>query len=486
MKESRNTPYAVIDEPLTTSPFLLSSEATTKLSNIDLMNGPFPTENVNSDIKNQRAVNEAIESHDLQHTSDVPHDVSEDVHIVSAGRRRSGAERSSTKSRLGRRAGAALLALSAFTSISVMNASKAEAGERHVYSKKQGSVKQVIQGLDPGDKLLFPKGTYDIGGMVINDLKGTSNEPITISSLDKKKPALLRGGITFNNPEYLKISNIRVEGIRRGSHAFAVAGGKKWSIVDSEFFNAKGVHALAVVAISSGKQNPKDWNFSNSCVHDASTPEHPETLTYAEQDRHHLVYINIANRLKEYSNGRMSRNILYGAPSGSAIKIGAGAPTVPEYGGSGIKIDHTTAAYARHGILAAGKVAKLVIEKNLTAKMVDENNPVGIHLVGIADRASRGDTVIARSNYAGRSTTKPNDMKTGVSYAVPENKRQLIGKTPEQVKAIKTNNMKKYKAMFKVDDSSLKVQANPNFDGIGCGKFKPQNGAARGFGRYAR
>jgi hypothetical protein len=236
----------------------------------------------------------------------------------------------------------------------------------------------AIAALRPGDTLRIAPGTYDIGSLGITVASGDRSHRITVTAADPTRPPLLRGALTLRKPNYWRLTYLRIQATDAVQHreALTMKGGEGWEVTNSEFFGAAQSGSFANVAISNFElsdqsSTPKNWLFSNNCVHDAgrgTTPGH-------NQSTDHNVYVNASG----HAPGRITRNVMFNANSGENVKVGNGGdPTL--IGASDVRIEYNTLADAGRQVLIFGKVTNTRVWGNLLVHATAGNARVGVYL----------------------------------------------------------------------------------------------------------
>jgi hypothetical protein len=243
-------------------------------------------------------------------------------------------------------------------------------------------------------------------------------------------------------PYYWRFDGLVVQATISGADAMYIGGGRGWSVRRSEFFGARQTGGYANVAIATdiirGTGAPTDFYFGQNCVHDAANnAAHPVGTD-------HNIYVNYAGR--PGSGGSITRNVIYGHPHGTGIKIGyGGAPRAP--GPWGLKVTYNTIANGGRQVLMHGDVRNNYVAANLFYGSTQPftRNPdttaVYIHdVVGAGNRFAR--------NYAAST------------------KRFSFGHT----------------AIIYRDNG---VRPNPRFDAtMNCGGYHTRYAKASAYGRY--
>ncbi len=88
-----------------------------------------------------------------------------------------------------------------------------------IYVDTSAQLQQAINNAAPGTQILVEPGTYQ-GDLGAYHLQGTATQPIVIAAADPSNPPVIQGGtsvgIYFNNPSYLRLSNLVFDGDSTG------------------------------------------------------------------------------------------------------------------------------------------------------------------------------------------------------------------------------------------------------------------------------
>ena len=241
-----------------------------------------------------------------------------------------------------------------------------------------GSLPGTFRALRPGDTLRIAPGTYDVGTFTMDVPAGRPGGRITVTALDPSRPPLLRGSMTLRSPSYWTLSHLRLQTVDAVSHgeALVMKGGERWEVSNNEIFGAAQSGAFANVAISNLSLTdrttaPKNWVFSNNCVHDAGRGKAPGH----NQSTDHNIYVNASGS----TPGVISRNVMFNARSGENVKIGNGG-NAKLTGAADVRIEYNTLADAGRQVLIFGKVSNIRVSGNLLVRSTAGNARVGIYL----------------------------------------------------------------------------------------------------------
>jgi hypothetical protein len=168
--------------------------------------------------------------------------------------------------------------------------------------------------LGPGDTLYVRGGTYN---EFINRgvTQGTAASRIRVMNHPGERP-VIQGQFRVVRPSYWTFQGINVTrsatNNNPGAALVEMTDGLGWIFRDGEIWGAQSYAGFAVTGGSGvNPGEPGDWRFMNNCVHD--------TLRAHDFGQDHNLYL-----LPGRSGGRgyIERNILFGAASGTNIKVG--------------------------------------------------------------------------------------------------------------------------------------------------------------------
>ena len=223
------------------------------------------------------------------------------------------------------------------------------------------ALKSLILSLRPGDQLLLAPGTYNIGYVRIygpaytGTFTGTPAAPITIGAADPGHRPLLVGGLQIWGASYWKLRNVRIRAAGASLVALNLYGGVGWQVTGSEFYGARLTNAITNVFIGGSNGLPRGFLFANNCVHDAA-------LGAPSVHTNHNIYVNYAG--SGLAGGTITRNVIYGAPNGVGIKIGAGG-AASAIGPSGLQVLNNTIVLSGRQVLFTGNVRNNRVYGNL-------------------------------------------------------------------------------------------------------------------------
>ncbi len=173
----------------------------------------------------------------------------------------------------------------------------------------------AISALRAGDTLQLAAGTYSQAYMRITMAAGTAAAPITVTAQDPAHPPLILGGLELYSPTYVAIRHLRIQGTFAGLAGLNMVGGTGWIVDSTEVWGAQQTLSLANVVIGGSGGYPRNFTFSQNCVHDAANSTNPDQVD-------HNVYVTFPGSTT--TSGTITRNIMWDAPHGENIKIGNG------------------------------------------------------------------------------------------------------------------------------------------------------------------
>jgi hypothetical protein len=309
-------------------------------------------------------------------------------------------------------------------------------------------LKAALAKLKPGDTLGLYGGNYTTnylrmyaeGHLSTTIAKGTATKPITLTSVDPALPATLLGGLQLSFADYWHISNLNFTATVKGTSALYMDGGVGWSVTGSEFTGARATGSYANVAIAGSKGGPSKFTFSGNCVYAGG-------MAHKGADQN--IYVAFPGSAA--TSGTISRNIIYAAPYGQAIKLGNGG-TAGALGPWNVVVSNNTMVSNGRQVLLFGNVRNNKIVGNLfvtaTTRFVSNPQTTQVYVSAVARSGN-----LIRGNY-------------GYSAS-------MFSFDPSKV------------AVYSANINSNAASADPRFNATTtCGVFKPANPAAAKFGRY--
>jgi len=311
------------------------------------------------------------------------------------------------------------------------------------------SLAAALHSLHAGDTLVLERGIYRTNYLrmytgvegVFGLSAGTAEAPITVTSADPSRPALIFGGLQLSRARYWRLDHLRMQATVTSRSALYLAGGVGWSVTNSEFWGARETNAFANVAIAGSGGEPSGFSFASNCLHDAAAT----SASNSDQN----IYISFAGSAS--TSGSVARNVIWGSPRGEAIKLGnGGAVNAP--GPWNVTITNNTLVSNGRQVLLTGDVRYNRILKNLlvhpTAPFHSDPRTTQIYVNG---RIGRGN-LVAR-NYAYQAS--------------------MLGFDTAHV------------VRFSANTQSNAGWSDPRFSTVGaCSAFHPTNSRAAAYGRY--
>lgn len=282
-----------------------------------------------------------------------------------------------------------------------------------------------MQQLRAGDTLYLRGGTYvERIGSGKEYAKGTPTSRITVRNHPGESP-VIRGGMTLTKGgvHYWTFSGLEFtwDAATLGANAALVrlVDGVGWEITNTTIHGNRSYAALRVMAETPGLAT--DWAIRDSCIH--------TTVPTNDDNNDHNIYVGAGNSVAPGS-GVIERNVVYGAPNGSNIKLAAGSAELP--GTSGVVVRNNVLADAPQNVLVAWKSHDNLIERNL---MIRQDNGTwsqpwypnirGLELSGSGNRALvnggyGADSVISNHNDSPQPIADlGGNVRLGSEFAAP-------------------------------------------------------------------
>jgi hypothetical protein len=282
----------------------------------------------------------------------------------------------------------AVLALFALALASLLFPSPAAAAGQTYYVATSGSdsnpgtlsepfrtIDKGLVTLRAGDTLYIRGGTYteQIGGVAFTMLSpGRADAPVLVSAFPGERPVLV-GLLWLDGMDYWTFDGLNVtwsDSSTASDHMVRLRNGVGWRWQDSEIWGAKSYANLNILSSVSGE--PSDWIVRRNCIHDnVGDPTHGDT-------RDQLMYVNTG---ESAGNGLISRNILFRAPRGKAIKL---AGPDPGTGSNHVTVRYNTIAdTTKPGIVVGYATSNSTLYRNLVVDTDDVSLIRGYELEGV-------------------------------------------------------------------------------------------------------
>jgi hypothetical protein len=295
------------------------------------------------------------------------------------------------------------------------------------------SVAKGLRALFPGDTLLVRGGTYVERITSVVYRAGTTGNPIRAAAYPGERP-IIKGVLQIRNADHWTFDGINVvwDAASIEDPAVKLMHGVGWSFINAEVWGAR---SYAGIFVGSGEVGePANWRIAGNCIHDTYAAHAPF------QD--HNLYIGL--KLEDQSGpGVVERNILFNASNGDNIKVGGGG----EGGAEDVIVRNNTLYNASQNAVIIGATARTTFERNLMSKSTGKwwyPNLRGQDVTG-AGNIARDNAGFAAAKFLS-STNSPKPI---------------------------------------VDMGGNRFPLDPKFNTGGCAGFRPQNAAAKVFGRWA-
>lgn len=212
------------------------------------------------------------------------------------------------------------------------------------------TLRHALQQLRPGQTLVVGGGRYSerLGGETPIAVRPATRERPILVRVRRGERAVLEGLLWLKGASYWTLDGLEVSWRRDGApdeHMVKLEGGTGWRLTRAVISGARSYAAVLVAG------TPSSWRIDNSCIHD----------TYPANDRNqdHNLYVNTGLGA---DSGLIERNVVFGAPNGSNLKIGG---TGAEGGSDDVTVRFNTFADAAQPILVGGETSDTLIEANI-------------------------------------------------------------------------------------------------------------------------
>ncbi|HEY7858958.1 MAG TPA: hypothetical protein VIC82_10710 [Candidatus Nanopelagicales bacterium] len=325
----------------------------------------------------------------------------------------------------------------------------AAAGHSYVVSTV-AQLKARIPQLRAGDTLRLQPGTYNTGYLryyasganpTQTIARGTAARPITVTSVNPSRPAVLVGGFQLTGANYWHLTRLRFQAATAGLSALYMNNGVGWQVTYSEFWGADKTRSFANVAIAGSRGEPRAFVFAGNCLHGAAATNRGNT----DQN----IYLSFQGTAA--SGGSIARNIIWASPQGAAIKLGNGGVS-GALGPWNVAVTNNTLASNGRQILFFGNVRNNRIYGNLfyKARTPFTHDPRTTQIY-VAGRVGSGNVI--KGNYGYGASMFSFDPTHSLHYGA--------------------------------NTQSNAAAANPSFfSQNGCTAYRPTSRTAASFGRY--
>jgi hypothetical protein len=306
------------------------------------------------------------------------------------------------------------------------NGSNSSAGSAERPWRSLGS---SLSRLRAGDTLVVHGGTY-AENVDPKIRPGSAAAPIRVQAAAGERP-VVQGLLWLRRPSHWILDGINVTwrpGNRRSDHMVKMTNGRGWTIRNAELWNANSYAALLVAGTKRGE--PSGWTVRDSCIHD--------TRPANGRNEDHLVY---ANTGPTAGPGLLTRNVLFNAANGHAVKLGG--QSSGSGGARGVRVTHNTMYNTRYMSLAAWGATGNVFERNVMVRPIE-------------------GAILRSYRLRGRNVARQNLWAQARRYDLSDG------------------------GYSRIANGGGNIEREPRFDSVGsCSVFRPQEPVAAGYGRYA-
>jgi hypothetical protein len=206
--------------------------------------------------------------------------------------------------------------------------------------------------LTPGDRLYVRGGTYHERITDVALRPGLSGRPILVTAYPHER-AVLAGLLWLRSPSYWVFDGLDVTwddaiGLH-DEHMVRIIDGRGWTWTNSEIAGARSFAGMLVAGDKPGE--PADWSITNNCIHD--------TAATNDANEDHNLYIG---DMDAAGPGLVERNIIFGAPNGHNIKLGAGDLSG---GPTNVVVRYNTLYGAAVPLILSGRASDVIVERNI-------------------------------------------------------------------------------------------------------------------------
>lgn len=219
-----------------------------------------------------------------------------------------------------------------------------------------GTLAHALSVLVAGDRLWVRGGEYrEVVDVAL--ARGSQTARIVVAAFEDERP-VVRGRLVLRRPYYWTFAGLNVtrDPLTSGDgDLLHLRDGRGWVFRDAEVWDARGYAAATIAGGRAYDAEPSEWRFLGNCVHDNAT------VHGADQD--HDVYMNFGDRGRD---GFFERNVIWGAPNGTNVKVGAGNPSHPDP--SEVIMRFNTFHDARYNVRLVDGSSAIVLRRNLFSR----------------------------------------------------------------------------------------------------------------------
>lgn len=223
-----------------------------------------------------------------------------------------------------------------------------------------GSIEWAMRQLQAGDTLYVRGGTYvQRIGTPKAYAKGTPSARITVRNYPGEQPvikglfSIFKGGVDYWTFSGLEVTWDPATG-QANETLFRMVDGVGWELTNMVIHGNHSYAAVRVMAETPGLAT--DWAIRDSCIHSTFPADQNRVNT------DHNIYVGAGNAVAP-GGGVIERNVVFGAPNGSNVKLGAGSAELP--GTAGVVVRNNVLADAPQNVLVAWKSHNNTIQRNL-------------------------------------------------------------------------------------------------------------------------
>lgn len=255
------------------------------------------------------------------------------------------------------------------------------------------SLEKSMAKLRAGDTLYVRGGRYRERVSPPTLQPGTPETPIRVVAFPLERP-IIEGRLRVFDADHWVFDGLNVTSdggtYDVGDNLVKFMDGTGWTFRDAEIWNGRTHGTFLIGSLDDSKPEPADWRIVGNCIHDAAD------LGGTAKD--HLIY---ATPGLKSGPGLIERNILYGAPNGTNIKLAGPSPDVG--GAAYVTVRHNVMHDAEQNVLVAWDSHHNAIRNNTMG--LGDPAPGKSWYPNIRGFDLSGDTNVARGNVAFQSET---------------------------------------------------------------------------------